>query len=95
MISLTNGLGPEWFSAKMRNAITLRATSIFPSKPWEQHDFAYWIGGSEETRKLADRIFYIALKSEALGWKARLIAFLFYTLVRLFGGPSFNHTTKG
>jgi hypothetical protein len=88
---MNNGLGPWWFSPIARANLTMRAKTLFPSKPWEEHDMDYWTGGTPRDRRHTDRVFLEALLSDAETPSAYLVAFLFYGLVSIFGGFSFNY----
>ncbi len=48
-----------------------------------QHDYNYWLGGSESDRLNADQTFYACMKTVA----STLTAYSYYRAVRISGGP--------
>lgn len=62
-----------------------------------QHDFYYWRGGTEEDRKEADDLFYKFMKQDVAegNWYIRpfhyLVAFTYYTAVRISGKKAFQY----
>ena len=90
-----NGVGPNWFPAWLRRAITGYASFYFVSASWKHHDFGYTKGHRPDHRKVYDGKFLAAMKADAgeLGVAKRTTAFIlsysFYAAVRLGGGGSF------
>jgi hypothetical protein len=61
----------------------------------DQHDFNYWLGGSEEDRHKADDEFLAAmLKAAGDDGHKQTIAFTYWMAVRLFGSMCFNYAEK-
>jgi hypothetical protein len=57
----------------------------------DEHDYNYAVGGTEERREFADRVFYIQCKSMARNWYERLLAWYSYRAVRLLGKSRFKY----
>lgn len=62
-----------------------------------EHDYAYYVGGSETDRRSADNKFYYAMVrcSNYLSWWkrpfARLQAWVYYRMVKSLGSKYFNY----
>lgn len=90
-----NGLGPWWFPAWLRRALTAWSAARFPSLAWELHDASYAIGRPERWR--CDRGLRRAMQADARAakrWHRRAFlsaaAWFFWVLVRLFGWASYG-----
>lgn len=90
-----NGLGPWWFPAWLRAALTAWAARLFPSLFWGLHDAAYAEG--KVPRWVCDRgalraMLCDALAAESVGRMFALmaVAWFFWVLLRLFGHWSYN-----
>jgi hypothetical protein len=61
----------------------------------DQHDFNYWLGGSEEDREKADHQFLVAMLGAAGDDPAKqTVAFTYWMAVRLFGALCFHYTDR-
>lgn len=66
----------------------------------DEHDFYYWVGGSEVDRENVDFLFYKKLKAEIsksswyLRWWYSVVAYTYYKAVRRWGGPYFEYGPK-
>ena len=86
---ILNGCGPENWRGPRPN--------FFFKASCDQHDYNYYVGGTEEDRRWADWGFYQAMLKDLrrLGfWQrlyGRLKAYLFYRLVRKYGKAHFNY----
>lgn len=92
---MSNGLGPWWFPARFRGALTRWAARYYPSLSWELHDASYAIG--TPARWVCDRGFLRAMLSDAARaervlsiFALSVIAWAMWALVRIFGGWSYN-----
>jgi Prokaryotic phospholipase A2 len=88
-----NGCGPSWFPVWLANLMF----GWFFDASCRRHDFGYRRGGSRADRLAVDRGFYRAMRQDAVRFSggkalvAKAVAWLFYRLVRLFGGYIFNY----
>lgn len=72
-------------ATRMRfNAFLFRNHTPEARAACEAHDEAYYYGGSEEDRLLADNVMLKAWEEAGVSWFTRTLA---YRLIRLFGGP--------
>lgn len=92
---MNNGVGPAWFPSFIRNALTYFSLLFFNEASWEKHDEGYAI--KIYLRKECDLRFLKAMlrdaSSQRVVWRmfgCTLLAWLFYTFVRLFGWISYN-----
>jgi hypothetical protein len=79
--------GPQWFPrfiAKHIPQYTFR-------DPCRQHDFDYWVGGTELDRKITDLKFFVRMLKSGPNKKE---AWRYYKLVRQFGWVSFHYGEK-
>jgi len=66
----------------------------------DQHDFNYWLGGSEEAREKADLQFYEAMLADAnsmpwySSWYYRWMAWIYYKAVSKYAGAFFEYTDR-
>ncbi len=90
-----NGLGPEWFPAGLRAALTAWASRRYSNLAWEEHDQSY--GAGYPARWVCDRGFLRAMLSRMESATVRgifaltVIAFLFWAAVRLLGWTRYNY----
>ena len=94
----SNGVGPAWAPAPVRAALTRLAALFFEEASWERHDRGYGRGGSEADRARFDRLFLAAMLRDASLLKtvprmfgASLLAWIFWTAVRMGGWTAFNY----
>ena len=87
-----NGVGAWWMPQWLRAWLTAWFLRDFSEDSAEDHDLAYWL--AVVPRIDADRAFLAALLTQADTLRKRLKAIAIYTMVRLFGGPSFGHQDK-
>ena len=98
MISNNNGVGPVWFPSWLRQYLTTFSLKFFRERSWIKHDDAYCIGGTEEDRKIADKIFLLDLKEDLLfKTKSRylfgiVVAYIYYFNLRIFGKSAYHYT---
>jgi len=84
---ISNGCG-TWF---------LDIPDLLFTAACDRHDFGYWIGCTEEDRKVADWDFYLNIKIivSDLPWYKRWwytgLAWVYYKAVRLFGSSTFYY----
>jgi hypothetical protein len=95
-----NGLGPWWFSAKLRARLTAFSRRFFNEASWEKHDIGYAAGAP--SRAVCDRKFLQAMLRDAsqVSTTGRVfgclfLAVLFWLLVRAFGWASYGRKGKG
>lgn len=91
-VNILNGCGPQSWRGNGPNW-------LFKANCFE-HDYNYAAGGTEADRRWADWGFYQAMLKDTrrLPWWqqyfARWQAWIFYTMVRLFGRSSFNYKKR-
>jgi len=88
-VRLCNGCGPK--------ARWLPVPDFMFEASCDRHDFSYWLGATEDDRRIADYGFYLALCRDAdrhaapRRWWLRALAWSYYRAVRMFGGPCFHY----
>lgn len=94
-----NGLGPWWFPAWLRAALTAWAARHFPSLSWQMHDASYDAGSP--ARWVCDRGFLRAMLGDAIGarrvavmFALSVAAWAFWVAVRVGGRWSYNWGAK-
>jgi hypothetical protein len=92
---IANGLGPSWFPDVWRDSLTRLSALFFDEAGWREHDEGYDRG--YPSRAVCDFNFLAAMVRDAsrVSTSLRLVAcltlaFMFYTLVRLFGWASYK-----
>ena len=92
---MMNGLGPWWFPAPIRAALTRAGEWFFGEASWDIHDASYAAG--QPARAVCDRGFLAAMLRDAS--KARpvakmaactVLAWFLWLMVRLFGWASYD-----
>ena len=91
LAEIVNGCGPKggW----------LKPPQFIFTASCNQHDYYYWVGGTEHDRWEADWAFYLIMRQDAreYGWKRwwyYTLAWTYYKAVRLFGRSSFHFGSK-
>lgn len=90
----TNGIGPRWFPAWLRKALTKFGNTFFVTASWDRHDEGYERGDPQ--RAVCDVRFYAAMVVDGemqTGWRrpfSRVLAFVFYGFVRVFGWMTYG-----
>lgn len=77
-------MSPDTAFVRSSETGKLVAVSLVPC--CETHDLAYADGGTREDRLAADKEFHLCLRCR-VGW---LRSRMYYTAVRIFGGPHFG-----
>lgn len=77
-------LSPDTAILRVKETGEYRAVSLVPC--CEAHDMLYSQGGTKEDRLAADKEFHLCLRCRV----GRLRSRIYYTAVRLFGGPHFG-----
>lgn len=85
---IANGCGPKFWDWLVPDAIFESACIL--------HDLAYWVGGTETSRKIADKKFLadmlkIASKQNSWVWWWKAYAQLAYHVVRILGSRAFHY----
>jgi hypothetical protein len=90
-----NGVGPAWFSPKIREILTWISSCFFSEASWDKHDEGYEAG--ELARHVCDLKFYQAMIRDASetkpAWRVNAtlcLAFIGWATVRAFGWMSYN-----
>jgi hypothetical protein len=89
-----NGVGPWWFPAWMRRALSWFSAGHFPIGIFDAHDVDYFL--AVQSRRVCDRRFFVALWRAARarrGWRqfgSMMLAAIYYGFARLFGAASYN-----
>lgn len=90
-----NGLGPWWFPAPVRNAMTAAGRVFFREASWVRHDVGYARG--YPSRAECDRLFLMAMLRDASrqptvlrAWACVKLAFFLWACVRLGGWASYR-----
>jgi len=93
--ALPNGLGPWWFPAPIRRALTALGRRFFDEASWEHHDRGYARG--TPARAECDRKFLMAMLRDASlqptvarAWACTTAAFFLWTCVRIGGRFSYG-----
>jgi len=96
MKQIGNGCGPFWLPLSLKDLLF----NWFHEASCYRHDEGYAEGGDEARRKVCDVKFFEAMRRDSLRHRglSRAIrysqAYIFYTLVRVFGATSFNYKDK-
>jgi len=95
MIDGSNGLGPWWFPAPVRSAMTASGRVFFSEASWARHDVGYARG--YPSRAECDRKFLMAMLRDASrqpsvlrAWACVKLAFFLWACVRLGGWASYR-----
>lgn len=94
-----NGLGPEWFPAPLRAALTAWASARYPSLSWQMHDASY--AAADPARWVCDRGFLRAMLGDAISaprlagmFGLSVAAWGFWAAVRIGGYWSYGRGKK-
>ena len=94
-MSVSNGIGPSWFPAWLRKALTRFGSSFFQEAAWDKHDEGYAVGAP--SRAECDRKFLQAMLRDASlttttfrVFACTSLAWFFWLCVRLFGWMTYN-----
>jgi hypothetical protein len=92
---MSNGLGPWWFPASVRKALTNLGKTFFDEASWDKHDEGYERGFP--SRSECDRKFLMAMLRDASlqqttlrAWICTKAAFFLWACVRVGGGASYG-----
>jgi hypothetical protein len=92
---MANGLGPWWFPAALRRALTRAAAWFFVEADWTIHDESY--AAADPERAVCDRGFLRAMLRDASNTDTTpriaactVLAWMLWALVRLFGWASYG-----
>lgn len=92
---MKNGVGPWWFPASWRRALTDLSLRYFKEASWDKHDVGYALG--RPSRAECDRKFLQAMLRDASETTTTTRVFAcvslsitFWVAVRLFGWASYN-----
>ena len=101
MIEKVNGVGPSWFSKKLRFFLTKFSSLFFEDYCWINHDIRYFNGGNLLYKIKADFLFFKdlikSLKRKHFLKKVvgSFISVIYFISVLLFGFFSFNFQNRG
>jgi len=96
---VSNGVGPAWAPAGLRQALTWVSGFFFNSASWARHDEGYAAGGDAARRAYCDLQFLQAMLGDAAElpapWRMAIgcvLAWIFWLAVRAFGWAAFRFT---
>ena len=99
-VEIANGLGPWWFPASLRRALTRLGRRFFDEASWEHHDVGYARG--HPSRAECDRKFLMAMLRDASlqptvqrAWATSKAAWFLWSAVRLGGWASYARAAQG
>jgi hypothetical protein len=96
----SNGVGPAWFPAPVRQALTWLSGLFFHEAAWHHHDRGYARGHPD--RATCDLKFLKAMLRDASRtetasrvWACCFLAGLFWVSVRVFGWTAYRRRMNG
>jgi hypothetical protein len=92
-----NGVGPQWFPASLRQALTRLSAMFFNTASWDRHDQGYQAGSP--SRSKCDHLFLAAMLADGSQagpvWRmlgCSLLAWTFWLSARAMGWTTYNYS---